>query len=62
MSPRDAEQSLGIKRGRGSHYVEYDVNPNEVEILKNPLTGANEYNIKGNVDLTERNPVFKRNN
>lgn len=60
-SPRDVKEQLGIKRGRGSFMVEYDANVDEVNVVTNPRTGATEYNIKENVDLTGRNPVFKRN-
>jgi RHS repeat-associated protein len=41
-SPRDVEESLGIKRGRGNNYVEFDGKPGEFQTVKNPRTGATE--------------------
>lgn len=58
---RDVEALLGIKRGRGNAYVEFDAIPEEIIVTKNPLTGATEYNFKGNVDLSSRNPQFFKN-
>ncbi len=60
-STRDIEESLGIKRGRGSNYVEFDASPNEFEIVENPLTGTTERKFKGDIDLTGRNATFHRN-
>jgi len=59
--PRDVERQLGIKRGRGNHYVELDARPGEFEVVNNPLTGAREFVFDGDVDLTNRNPTFYRN-
>ena len=41
-SPRDVEKTLGISRGRGNAFVEFDVVPGEFEIRVNALTGARE--------------------
>lgn len=60
-SPRDVEQQLRIKRGRGNNMVEFDANPSEFSVVKNPVTGATERVFKGSVDLTNRNPTFKKN-
>jgi len=60
-SPRDVEQRLGIGRGRGNNIVEFDASPNEFKVVKNPITGATERVFKGDVDLTNRNPTFKKN-
>jgi RHS repeat-associated protein len=51
----------GIRRGRGSNYVEYDAYDSEFSIYKNPKTGTKEYNIKGDVDLNNRNPRYYKN-
>jgi hypothetical protein len=61
LSPRTAESKLKIDQGKGNAYVDFDALPNEVEIVKNPLTGVGESTIKHGVDLTGRNPVFKKN-
>jgi hypothetical protein len=60
-SARDVEQQLGIGRGRGNNMVEFDASPNEFSVVKNPVTGATERVFKGDVDLTNRNPTFKKN-
>jgi len=60
-SPRVVEEALGIKRGKGGAYVEFDAWLGEYSIIKNTKTGATEYVFKGNVDLTDRNAVFRRN-
>jgi RHS repeat-associated protein len=60
-SPRDVEKSLGIKRGRGNNYVEFDASPNEFNVVKNPQTGATERVFKGDVNLKDRNATFNRN-
>ncbi len=61
LSPRDAERALGIRRGRGKAYDDFFVSPSEFTIIHNPLTGATEYVIKGDVDLRERHPAFHAN-
>lgn len=60
-SPRDVEEALGIKRGRGNHYVEFDAKPNEYQTVRNPQTGATETVFRGNVNLSDRNPTFHEN-
>lgn len=60
MSQADAEKTLGITRGKGAQTVEFDAYPNEFTIRKNPLTKSKEYVIRGNVDLTGRNPRYGR--
>jgi len=57
-SPRDIEQRLGIKRGKGEAFVEFDADPSEFERRFNPLTRQDEIVFKGDVDLTNRNPTF----
>ena len=61
LSQRDAEKKFGLDRGRGNNYVEYDATMDEIEIINNRTTGAREYNIKGVVDLLERNPEYFKN-
>ncbi|ADZ92705.1 HYD1 signature containing ADP-ribosyltransferase family protein [Marinomonas mediterranea] len=60
-SPRDVEQQLGIGRGRANHIVEFDANSSEFSVVENPITGATERVFKGDVDLSNRNPTFKKN-
>ncbi|WP_343840448.1 HYD1 signature containing ADP-ribosyltransferase family protein [Bowmanella denitrificans] len=60
-SARDIEKQLGIKRGKGNNYVEFDANPNEIQVIKNPVTGAAERVFEGDVDLTGRNASFYKN-
>ncbi len=55
------EARLGIKAGRGNNYVEFDAFPYEYEIVTNRVTGAREFIFKGDVDISNRNPKFKRN-
>jgi hypothetical protein len=60
-SPRDVEQQLGIARGKGNNIVEFDANPNEFNVIKNSSTGATERVFKGDVNLANRKPKFKKN-
>ncbi len=60
-SPRDVEEELGISRGRGNNYVEFDAYEGEFAVVKNPQTGATEYTLKGDVDLKDRNASFSNN-
>jgi hypothetical protein len=60
-SPRDVEKMLGISRGRGNAFVEFDAMREEFEIRLNALTGAREFVFRGNIDLTNRNAHFSRN-
>jgi hypothetical protein len=60
-SPRDVEEALGIKRGRGNNYVEFDANADEIQTIKNARTGATETVFDGNVDLAGRNATFHKN-
>jgi HYD1 signature containing ADP-ribosyltransferase len=58
---REVENELGIKRGRGCYYVEFDAYPGEFKEVHNYLTKAIEYVFKGDVDLAGRNPKFYEN-
>ncbi len=58
---REVENELGIKRGRGSHYVEFDAYPGEFKEVYNYLTKAIEYVFKGDVNLAGRKPRFYEN-
>ena len=60
-SPRDVEKALGIARGRGNAYIEFDTIPGEFEIRANALTGAREFVFRGDIDLTHRQAHFSRN-
>ncbi len=55
------EEALGIGRGRGNHYAEFDAKTSEFSVVKNPTTGATERVFKGDVDLSGRNPTFHKN-
>ena len=57
-SSKDIEKRLGIKPGKGRRYVEFDVNSEEVRVVNNPITGATEHILTGDVDLTNRNPSY----
>lgn len=61
MSARDAERALGIRRGRGNAYIDFLASPSELTIIDNPLTGATEHTLRGDVDLSGRNPTFHVN-
>ncbi|WP_050881323.1 HYD1 signature containing ADP-ribosyltransferase family protein [Flavobacterium branchiophilum] len=58
-SSKDLESKLGIKPGKAKNYVEFDVKPEEVTIIDNPITGATEHVLNGDVSLEGRNPIFK---
>jgi hypothetical protein len=58
LSRADAEAKYGLKQGRGRDYVETDVDASCVEYRYNPLTGANEITVKGEVPLS--NPTIVR--
>ena len=55
-SARQAEAKYLLKRGRGNAYIEFDALPDEVYEQTNHLTGAAEFFLRGNVDLSTRNP------
>jgi len=60
-SARDVEKQLGIKKGKGNAYVEFDASPDEFTTIKNAKTGATERIFKGDVNLEGRNATFKKN-
>ena len=41
---------------KGNAYIEFDALPDEVYEQTNHLTGATEFFLRGNVDLSTRNP------
>jgi hypothetical protein len=51
LSPRDAEDKYGLKRGRGRHVIETDVPRERVNRVKNPRTKVYELQIDGDVPL-----------
>ena len=61
-SPREAEARYLLKRGKGAAYIEFDAEEQLVESQVNSLTGRTEYFIRGDVDLTLRNPQGFDNN
>jgi hypothetical protein len=56
LSARQAEAKYLLKRGKGNAYIEFDALPDEVHEQTNHLTGATEFFLRGNVDLSTRNP------
>lgn len=59
-SKPDIERFLGIGRGRGAHYVEFDACPGEFTPRKNSRNPKLiEYVHKGSLDLSGRNPTFE---
>jgi len=56
LSPRQAETKYLLKRGKGNAYVEFDALPEELHEQTNPLTGAIELFLQGDIDLSMRNP------
>ena len=56
LSARQAEAQYLLKRGKGNAYIEFDALPDEVYEQMNHLTGATEFFLRGNVDLSTRNP------
>jgi hypothetical protein len=56
LSQVQAETKYGLKPGRGRNFVETDVAKSQVSQRFNPMTGANELIIKG--DLPLQNPTF----
>ncbi len=60
-APRAVESQLGIKRGHGNAYVEYDAMVDDILVEVNPRTGVVEFNIRGDVDLSDANATFHSN-
>ncbi|MEW1780224.1 HYD1 signature containing ADP-ribosyltransferase family protein [Streptomyces sp. NPDC086777] len=58
MSPRDAEATLGIGRGRGNHVLEFDVPAGRVRSRFNSTMGITEWVADG--DLPVENIRVKR--
>ena len=60
LSPADAVKRYGLRDGRGSSYIEFDIKPDEATRLTNPKTGQTEWVIQGDLNLSERSPSFHR--
>jgi HYD1 signature containing ADP-ribosyltransferase len=56
LGPREAEEVYLLKRGKGSAYIEFDAESDELLEQTNSLTGETEYFLEGDVDLTDRQP------
>lgn len=56
LSPRKAEVTFLLERGKGNAYVEFDALAEEVHEQVNRRTGVTELFLQGDVDLTGRNP------
>lgn len=61
MSAQDARAKLRIKGGKGGAHVEFDASPMEYTVETIQKTGEREYILRGNVDLSGRNPTFHKN-
>jgi hypothetical protein len=58
LSALEAEDTYGLKPGRGRNYIETDVPAENVTQRYNPLTGSMELVVKGDVQL--QNPTFQK--
>ena len=56
LSRRQAEARYLLKRGKGNAYIEFNALLEEIYEQTNPLTGAIEFFLQGNVDLSGRDP------
>jgi HYD1 signature containing ADP-ribosyltransferase len=56
LSPRQAETTYLLKRGKGNAYIEFDAFPEEIHVQTNSLTGTIEFFLLGDVDLSMRHP------
>lgn len=54
LSPRQAEATYLLKRGKGNAYIEFDAWPEEIHEQTNSLTGRIELFLRGDVDLSTR--------
>lgn len=61
LSAADAADKYGIKKSSARNYVQFEVESNKVNVIKNAQTGATEYVIKGDVELNEKTKFIKRN-
>lgn len=52
LSPRDAESTLGIGRGRGNKVLEFDVPASRVSSRYNPIMGITEWVADGDLEVT----------
>lgn len=58
LSAADAAMKYGISKGSARNYIEFEVPKGSVEVIKNPITQATEYTIKGNVKLNPLTTKF----
>ena len=56
FGPKEAEARFLLKRGKGNAYVEFDARSDEICEQVNRRTGETEFFLKGDIDLTDRNP------
>ncbi len=56
LSRRQAEATYMLKRGKGNAYVEFDAFSEELLQQTNRFTGATEFFLQGDVDLSTRHP------
>ncbi|MDG4808711.1 polymorphic toxin-type HINT domain-containing protein [Micromonospora sp. WMMD1120] len=57
MSPRDAEDTLGIGRGRGRKVIEFDVPASSVSSRSNPTMGITEWVADGDLPISNARVV-----
>jgi hypothetical protein len=56
LSPSDAEDRYGIRKGRANAYVEFDIEEESICRQYNKEHQIDEYYVVGDVDLVDRNP------
>jgi hypothetical protein len=56
LSRRQAEAKYLLKRGKGNAYLEFNALLEEICEQTNPLTGAFELFLQGDIDLSARDP------
>ena len=55
LAPRDVESRYFLLRGKGGAFVEFDVTEVELRAQHNPLTRREEFYVRGDVLLANRN-------
>lgn len=60
LSPRDAEERYKLAQGKGNAVIKFDVDLNELQYQLNPIIRGEEFYLKGDVDLKNRNPIQVR--
>ncbi|WP_239313086.1 HYD1 signature containing ADP-ribosyltransferase family protein, partial [Frankia sp. Cj3] len=53
LSPRDAEERLGISRGHGRHVLDFDVAADRISKEYNPIMKIHEWAVTGDIAVTD---------